>query len=102
MKNIFQSRSPKTALNGISFTFLKTSEMHLILQDFYKKVIVVKNCEKKYLKMHYVDVAHTLCGCCAYIHKRVISAFIRTLQIKLAPLSPAKKFDFEKHLAFKV
>ena len=38
-KKIFHSRSTKTLLNGISFTFLsywKTSDLHLVLEDFCK------------------------------------------------------------------
>ena len=61
----FNARWPKTALNSISFTSLNywiTSDLH---QDLFENKLR--------------GILHT------YIHKRIISAFIKILQIKLLP-----------------
>ena len=51
MKN-FSSRLPKTALNSGFLPFYlteKTSDLHVVLEDFYKKNLL-KNCLKNQLK----------------------------------------------------
>ena len=53
-EEIFHSRSPKMALNGISFTFLsyrKISDLYLIPEGVYKKRMILKNCVKSHLKI---------------------------------------------------
>ena len=52
-KKIFQSRSPKIALNSISFTFLSywiriTLDLHLTQEDFYKKEYIKELCKKSF------------------------------------------------------
>ena len=85
---IFHSRSPKTALNDILFTFLSdwiTSGLRFILEEFMKNNCVKELCKKSFEnKLHTINILHI-----TYTHKRIISGFIKTLRIKLLPLSVA-------------
>ena len=48
-KNIFYSRTPETALNGIFSNFLsywKISDLHLVLEDFHMKKCIKELCKK--------------------------------------------------------
>ena len=85
---IFHSRSPKTALNDILFTFLSewiTLDLHFIL-EFMKNNCVKELCKKSFEnKLHTLNILHIA-------YTLIISGFIKTLQIKLLPLSVAMGF----------
>ena len=54
----------------------KTSELHLVPRNFYNKRIVVKNCKNSFENNQIMRNS-------AYLQKRIISASIKILQIKL-------------------
>ena len=67
------------------FTFLKKTHFHLEQEDFYKKRIVSKNL----VKIIWKDFNKVMWNS-TYTHKRIISASMKTLQIKLLFFSAAK------------
>ena len=78
-KNIFSSRLPKTALNSNFFSFYlteKISDLHLALEDFYDKSCVKEMCKKSIEKIMWNF---------AYMQKRIISAFVKAMQINFLP-----------------
>ena len=84
-KNV-HSRSSKTALNKIFLAVYlihwKTSDLHLVPEDFSKKWTILENCfHKKYSEINLI----ILCGVIKY-EKKIISASVNTLPIKLLPL----------------
>ena len=79
VKKIFSSRLRKTALSSSFLPFYlteKTSDLHLVVEDFYKKNCVKELCKKSIEKNMWDS---------AYTQKRIISAFIEVLQTKLLP-----------------
>ena len=97
---IFHFRLRKTTLNDISFTFLsywKTSDLHLILEDFYKKRIVLKNCVKVYLKKNYVEkkVERKIC-------REGLLFFYKNFTNQIFTFNNGKVKYFKKHLAHRV
>ena len=76
-KNV-SSRLPKTALNSGFLPFYlteKTSDLHLVLEDFYKKF--VKELCKKSIEKNMCDST--------YLQKGIIPACIEVLKMKLLP-----------------
>ena len=79
VKKNFSSRLPKTALSSSFLPFYlteKTSDLHLVVEDFYKKNRVKELCKRSIEKIMWDS---------AYTQKRIISAFIEVLQTKLLP-----------------
>ena len=79
VKKIFSSRLRKTALSSSFLPFYiteKTSDLHLVVEDFYKKNCIKELCKKSIEKIMWDS---------AYTQKRIISAFIEVLQTKLLP-----------------
>ena len=83
--NKFQSRLSKIALDDISFIFLSywiAPNLHLILKTF-----IIKNCIEELCKIY---LKWIMCSC-AYMHKKITTAFVLLLlQVKLLLLSAAK------------
>ena len=94
VKEAFHSRSPKTAWNYISYlyTYRKTSDLHLVLDDFVKEESIKELCKKLFENiLNYVK---------SRMHAEK-NHHSKTVQIKL--LSAASKYSalsFDYHLIF--
>ena len=80
VKKIFSSRLPKTALNSVFFLPLYLLKKHQIF-ILYQKVFLKKSCIKELCKKSIEKIMWDL----AYKQKRIISAFIKALRMKLLP-----------------
>ena len=82
VKKIFSSRLPKTALNSVVvffylFILLKKHQIFIL----YQKVFLKKSCVKELCKKSIEKIMWDS----AYKQKRIISAFIKALRMKLLP-----------------
>ena len=79
VKNFFSSRLPKTALNcGFLLFYLNEKTSDCIL---YQKAFLKKNCVEELRKKSVEKIMWDS----TYTQKRIISAFIKALQMKLVP-----------------
>ena len=76
-KKIFYSRSPKAALNSIFLPFYLTEKA---------------NCMKELCQKSFENILHDIMWNSAYMQEKIISGSIKTLQIRLLPLSAAMLF----------
>ena len=77
----FHSILPKTVSNGIFLLVYSTEkheEIYLVPGDFYNKRSVLKNC-----KNSFENILNHILRNSANLQKRIISASIKTLQIKI-------------------
>ena len=77
MKKIFHSTLPKTALHGIFLLFYLTEKL---------------NCIKELCEKSFLNILNYIVQNSAYTQEKVISTSVKTLQIKLLPLSVAMLF----------
>ena len=97
-KKDFHSRLTQTTWNSISFTFLsygKTSDLHLILDDFYKKTVTaLANCVKSYLKINCMEF-------CIHTEKDHL-CFHKNSAYQISTFINSKVVYFKKHLTYQV
>ena len=82
VKKIFSSRLPKTALNSVvvfSYLFILLKKHQIFI--LYQKVFLKKSCVKELCKKSIEKIMWDS----AYKQKRIISAFIKALRMKLLP-----------------
>ena len=64
------------------FSYWKTSELHLVSENFFEKGIV---CQKSF-----ENILNCIMQNSTYMQENIISAFIKTLQINYLPLLAAR------------
>ena len=76
---VFSSRLPKTTLNSNFFSFYLTEKYHICTQ--HQKTFMTKDCVKELCKKSIEKIMWNF----AYTQKRIISAFVKAMQMKLLP-----------------
>ena len=91
IKKIFQSRSPKTTFNNFLPFYLTEKHQIWIL---YQKTLKKNNCFKVLCKQSFEK---KMTWNSAYTQKKIISAFMKTLQIKLLTLQAGNLANQVQH-----